>query len=406
MPSYPGTVLPIQDHPAWKHLSGTTMDTTTFREPSAQTKEAQVTTKEKVTTKDPMTKERTAKGLANREWPPKNPTTKKCSTNEPTAKKPTAKEPIATEAVVYLPIGNTTLNRFSDITTSTKRASFASTTKSELRQSNQQLFEMIQSLQAELATHRAIMLDIQSRLSFIEQDAPTMVEDGATEIFSPAVDELKPPQRPPPPPPRRASSLIPPGRESQSWWQACQNFAENCDTPFSAQEFLKAPGGFEDFDFHFGGLATGDTSEDVQPSSPMEVKIEDTPALSPKSERQSSEVARLRSPSIFSEGAPRTSGLTLTDSDEPDDIIEQIVDFKKPAALPPLLLHPPPSGRTASLLSVEEITALPDLPPVSEVSSDPQRHRKGIRSISSKWASLKRNSTESSDYRRGFFSMR
>ncbi|KAF2623152.1 hypothetical protein BU25DRAFT_414658 [Macroventuria anomochaeta] len=386
LPSYPGSILPIHDHPAWKHLSGTTMDKANLKEPVIQAKEPGVPAKEPVSKKELISIE---------------------------------------EPVVYLPTGTTTLNRFSDITTSTRRASYASTTKSELRQSNQQLFEMLQNLQTELATHRAIMLDIQSRLSFIEQDAPTMIEDGAPEVLSPATDELKPPQRPPPPPPRRASSLIPPGRESQSWWQACQNFAENCDTPFNAQVFLKTPSRFEDFDFHFGGLAT---SEGVQPESPVEIVIDETPdsspesesqppedaeldiektlALSPRSERQSSEDAESRPPSIFSEGAPRTSGLTMDTCEEIDNIIEQIVEFKKPTALPPLLLHPQLSGRTASILSVEEITALPGLPPVAEVTNDPQRHRKGIRSISSKWASLKGKPTEPSDYRKGFFSMR
>ncbi|KAJ4339585.1 hypothetical protein N0V95_007723 [Ascochyta clinopodiicola] len=346
------------------------METTTAKAPPAQLKEPTVANK---------------KSIVN--------------TEEPTTaiKAPTAavKEPI-----IYVPTGNKTLNRFSDITTSTRRSSYASTTKSELRQSNQQLFEMLQNIQTELATYRAIMLDVQTRLSFIEQDAPTMVEDGAPEILSPAED-LKPPQRAPPPPPRRASSIIPPGRESQSWWQACQNFAENCETPFDAQEFLKTSARFEDFDFHFGGLSTGG---ETRPTSPIE--FGDTPALSPESKRQSSEDDGPRSPSIFSEGAPRTSSLTMDSDEERDNIIEQIVEFKKPAILPPLLFHPPPSGRTASFLSVEEITALPDLPPTIEVGNESQRHRKGIRSISSKWASLKGRSGDSGDYRKGFFSMR
>ncbi|KAJ8118698.1 hypothetical protein OPT61_g385 [Boeremia exigua] len=390
LPSYPGTILPIHDHPAWKHLSGTTMVKANLKEPVIQPKESTATPKDTVIRK-PVTKVSVVKDVVNK------------------------------EDVVYLPIGNTTLNRFSDITTSTKRASYASTTKSELRQSNQQMFEMLQNLQAELATHRALMLDIQSRLSFLEHDAPTIVELSAPEALSPAVETIKAPQRPPPPPPRRTSSLIPPGLERQSWWEACQHFAENCDTPFNAQEFLKTPSHFDDFDFHFGGLAT---DVEVEPETLVEIDIEDVPALSPESEnhdseievepftlssepeRQSSEDAESRSPSIFSEGAPRTSGLTMDQCEDIDNIVEQIVEFKKPAALPPLLLHPPPSGRTASIMSVEEITALPGLPPVTEASSDLQRHRKGMRSISSKWASLKGRSAETSYYRNGIFSMR
>ncbi|KAJ4368709.1 hypothetical protein N0V86_009618 [Didymella sp. IMI 355093] len=353
---------------------------------------------------------------------------KNLTTRAPVVDEVASKDVTSKDDVVYLPKGNTTLNRFSDITMSTKRASYASTTKSELRNSNQQMFEMLQSVQTELATHRTILSDIQSRLAFLEQDAPTMVESCAPEILSPVVDELKPPQRAPPPPPqKRASLVIPPGRESQSWWQMCQKFAENCDTPCDPQEFLQTPGRFEDFDFHFGGLATADS---VRPATPVELDIDNVPALSPASERhpssdaeaevdaeeavgqspqperQSSESVESRSPSIFSEGQPRLSGLTMEHCEEIDNIIEQVVEFKKPAALPPLLLHPPRSARIVSRMSVEEITALPDCPPVVEVSITPQQHRKGMRSITTKWASLKGRTNETSYYRNGIFSMR
>ncbi|KAH6639208.1 hypothetical protein C7974DRAFT_388031 [Boeremia exigua] len=401
LPSYPGTILPIHGHPAWKHLSGTTMDKANLKEPVVQPKPAVQAKANEVAA---ALKDNAVKKLVARTVVVKDVATK--------------------EDVVYLPISNTTLNRFADITTTTKRASYATTTKAELRQSNQQMFEMLQTLQTELATHRTLMLDIQSRLSFLEQDAPTMVDLSASEALSSPLDEPKAPSRPPPPPPRRPSSLIEPGLERQSWWQACQNFAENCDTPFNVKEFITTPSRFEDFDFHFGGLPT----DGVRPQTPVEIDIENVPALSPESAandsdvsdieveepfslspeagRPSSEDAESLSPSIFSEGAPRTSGLTMTDCEDIDNIIEQIVEFRKPAALPPLLLHPPPSGRDASIFSVEEITALPDLPPAAEINDDPQRHRKGIRAISSKWASLKGRSAETSYYRNGIFSMR
>ncbi|KAF3038670.1 hypothetical protein E8E12_007293 [Didymella heteroderae] len=400
VPSYPGTILPIHGHPAWKHLSGTAMDKANLKEPVIRPKEPATSSKEAA-----------AKAVKN------------LTTRAPVVDENASKDVTSKDDVVYLPKGNTTLNRFSDITMSTKRASYASTTKSELRNSNQQMFEMLQSVQTELATHRAILSDIQSRLSFLEHDAPTMVESCAPEVLSPVVDELKPPERAPPsPPPKRASLVIPPGRESQSWWQMCQKFAENCDTPCDPQEFLgKTPSRFEDFDFHFGGLRTHDS---VRPVTPVELEIDNVPALSPASERhpsgdagleaeepvaserQSSESVESRSPSIFSEGQPRLSGLTMEHCEEIDNIIEQVVEFKKPAALPPLLLHPPRSARTASRMSAEEITALPDCPPVIEVSVAPQQYRKGIRSISTKWASLKGRTNETSYYRNGIFSMR
>jgi len=402
VPSYPGTILAIHNHPAWKHLAGTAMDKANLKEPVIRPKEPTTSSKEAA-----------AKAVKN------------LTTRAPVVDEVASKDVTSKDDVVYLPKGNTTLNRFSDITMSTKRASYASTTKSELRNSNQQMFEMLQSVQTELATHRTILADIQSRLSFLEHDAPTMVESCAPELLSPVVDELKPPQRaPPPPPPKRASLVIPPGRESQSWWQMCQKFAENCDTPCDPQEFLgKTPSCFDDFDFHFGGLPTTDS---VRPATPVDLEIDNVPGLSPTSERHSSgdaeveieagesvaperlssESVESRSPSIVSEGQPRLSGLTMEHCEEIDNIIEQVVEFKKPAALPPLLLHPPRSARTVSRPSVEEITALPDCAPVVEDFTAPQQHRKGIRSISTKWASLKGRTNETSYYRNGIFSMR
>lgn len=381
------------NHPARKHLAGTALTKANLKEPIQAQENA--------------------------------PTPRDTVILKPIPKKSIVKDVTTKDEIVYIATRNTTLNRFSDVTMSTKRASYASTTKSELRQSNHQLFEMLQTVQSELATHRAMMLDIQSRLSFLEQDAPTMVESCEPGVLSPTDEKMAPPSRPPPPPPRRASSLIAPGLERQSWWQACQNFAENCDTPFNAQEFLKTPGNFDDFDFHFGGLTSAET---VQPQSYLVLDIDEVPALSPESEhhpagivdieleepcasspkpeRLSSESVESRSPSVFSEAAPRTSGLTVDHCEEIDNIIEQIVEFKKPAALPPLLLHPPPSGKTLSIMSEEEITALPELQPIAPVISESQRHRKGMRSITTKWASLKGRTSETSYYRNGIFSTR
>lgn len=324
------------------------------------------------------------------------------------------------EDFVYLTTGNnTTLNRFSDLTMSTKRASYNTTTKAELRESNHQLFEMLQDVQSELATHRTLLQDIQSRLSFLENDAPTMVGTCEPDMLSPVEEKIAAPTRAAPPPPRRPSSLIPPGLERQSWWQACQNFAENCDTPFNAQEFLGKSSALDDFEFHFGGLPT---DGGARPESTPILDLDELPALSPSSShlpeiaeltlddspspRISTSTISSASPSVFSlEPAPRTSNLTALDADEIDQIIEQIVEFKKPATLPPLLLHPPPTSR-ASMLSVDDgITALPDLPPVELVDSATERKRRalGMKSISSKWASLKGRGTETSYYRNGIF---
>ncbi|KAF2996214.1 hypothetical protein E8E13_002291 [Curvularia kusanoi] len=399
LPSYPGTILHMHSHPARKHLAGTDMAKAKLKEP--------------VIHNEPV------------------PTPKDMVTLKPVPKKDADKDtikdifkdlPTKEESFVYIPTGNTTLNRFSSLTTSTKRVSYSSVTKSELRQSNHQLFEMLQDVQTELATHRTLLADIQSRLSFLEHDAPTMVDELMTTPIVGGEKIAAPTRAPPPPPPRRPSSLIAPGLERQSWWQACQNFAENCDTPFSAQEFLgkDAQTPFDDFDFHFGGLATGEGVVQRPEEATLVLDIEEVPALSPSLSqrrgsdadaeepapgRQSCESMESENPSIFSEGAPRTSGLTFDDREELDNIIEQIVEFKKPATLPPLLLHPPPTSR-ASLLSVEEITALPDFAPVEPALSveTSRSSRKSMRKITSRWASLKGRGSQTSYYHNGAFS--
>lgn len=428
LPSYPGTLQSMHSHPARKHLAGTALTKAKLKEPVIHS-EPMPTPRDMVVLKPVLRKRSFVNDVhvskKQRSAVNLRPVQKKKSFihDVHVAKRKSFVNDVDVtpeEDFVYLTTGNnTTLNRFSDLTISTKRASYTTTTKAELRESNHQLFEMLQDVQSELATHRTLLHDIQSRLSFLENDAPTMVGTCEPDMLSPVEEKIAAPTRAAPPPPRRPSSLIPPGLERQSWWQACQNFAENCDTPFNAQEFLGKSSALDDFEFHFGGLPT---DGGARPESTLILDLDELPALSPSSShvpeiaeltldnsaspRHSTSTVSSASPSVFSlEPAPRTSNLTALDADEIDQIIEQIVEFKKPATLPPLLLHPPPTSR-ASMLSVDEsITALPDLPPVELVDSATERKRRalGMKSISSKWASLKGRGTETSYYRNGIF---
>ena len=426
LPSYPGTLQSMHSHPARKHLAGTALTKAKLKEPVIHS-EPMPTPRDMVVLKPVLRKRSFVNDVhvSKRQRSAVNlrPVQKKKSFVHDVhvaKRKSFVNDVTPEEDFVYLTTGNnTTLNRFSDLTMSTKRASYNTTTKAELRESNHQLFEMLQDVQSELATHRTLLQDIQSRLSFLENDAPTMVGTCEPDMLSPVEEKIAAPTRAAPPPPRRPSSLIPPGLERQSWWQACQNFAENCDTPFNAQEFLGKSSALDDFEFHFGGLPT---DGGARPESTPILDLDELPALSPSSShlpeiaeltlddspspRISTSTISSASPSVFSlEPAPRTSNLTALDADEIDQIIEQIVEFKKPATLPPLLLHPPPTSR-ASMLSVDDgITALPDLPPVELVDSATERKRRalGMKSISSKWASLKGRGTETSYYRNGIF---
>jgi hypothetical protein len=277
------------------------------------------------------------------------------------------------------PKTNTTINRFSKETATTRRSSqassYSSPTKSQLMETNKRLIEMLQAMQTELASHKAMMLDLQSRISLLEHDAAGIEEEAPAHVSPVLLEQLQL---------DLPSPVIPAGRESMSWWEACRNFADNCDTPFSAQEFLKTPGDYDEFDFHFGGLVTNPSvvnigmNPDVEPASPPAVA--DLPSLTPTSDRdeQSQSSSPILSPQEVVEDLTLIS--TSEDGFEYDDIVERIVEFSKPRTLRPLLLHPPPTGKSTSDLDMG-ITALPQFPAETEAAEPSKRHSKGIRGM-------------------------
>ena len=108
-----------------------------------------------------------------------------------------------------------------------KRSS-VSTTKSALRASNATLIDMLQNIQVELFSHRSIMLDIQSRVTQLEQRPTSMTtytEIDNVEHQTGTTHDVKSPANP----------------EGSEWWKACQNFARNSNPPLSAGDFLRTP---------------------------------------------------------------------------------------------------------------------------------------------------------------------
>ena len=178
------------------------------------------------------------------------------------------------KAITPAPKRNTTINRFSQTTTSSatlrsRRSSYASSTKSQRGLSNKVLLEMLFDMQTELASYKELMLSMQTRIEQLENNAavikkdPSVVEipveapvDAPVEATVEATVEVAAAPKVEKPKPRPVSRAIPAGREDFSWWEACQRFADSCDTPFSAKESLGTSGDADEFEFHFGGLAS------------------------------------------------------------------------------------------------------------------------------------------------------
>jgi hypothetical protein len=300
------------------------------------------------------------------------------------------------KAITPAPKKNTTINRFSQNTTSSatlrsRRSSYASSTKSQRGMSNKVLLEMLYDMQTELASYKAMMLSMQSRIAQLENSAAVVEKDASVvevPVEAPADAPVEVPVAPKveKPKPRPVSSAIPAGREDFSWWEACQRFADNCGTPVSAQESLDTSDDVDEFEFHFGGLATNPSVTDLHlgPASPPAVA--DLPSLTPTSDpdEQSQDGQSTHSMSLILTGEVAeelTLISTSEDGYEYDDIVERIVEFSKPRTLRPLLLHPPPTGKSNPDLDLEAITALPQFPAETEAAEPSKRQSKGIRGL-------------------------
>lgn len=246
-----------------------------------------------------------------------------------------------------------TPNLYSQPTAISNHSSFASISKSQLRQTNNTLIDMLQVMQSELEAHRSIMLNIQSRLSNLEHaPAPTSVPYLTASPFDILDEKYEE---------GRISS------EGRKWWDVCKTFAHNCDTPFSASEFFRTPRHSLGFEFGFSPtksrpptLRTQSTSHDLSsPVSAIRSSValpEDDGIFQPLYVGAAKSAPQVPRP-------PKQASMQ-----EKSDIIEHVIFFDKlhvPA--PPILASPPRSSRsystcstTSTAISVEkDLTALP-----------------------------------------------
>ncbi|PVH93105.1 hypothetical protein DM02DRAFT_697500 [Periconia macrospinosa] len=283
------------------------------------------------------------------------------------------------------------LTRATDSTSklTSKRSSMASvsTTKSQLRHSNQLLIGMLQNIQSELETHRTILLDVQQRVTHLEDESESSVYHDASHSALRALEGNK-----------RGSWLPPlPPPEGLSWWQACQAFARNSEPPISATEFLRTPRPCSAIDWP---LAPSPVVEKVTPPA-TPPHVEDLPPLTPTSD---SENSNLSTPirhdiNLGQEITSPTPKLDLVDSE-----IKSIeVEFdKKKLPAPPLLKPAPAAKRPATsstegpepAVEVEPTVSDPPLETESKIVENSMRFYKGVKSLITYKALMKHKATE------------
>ena len=285
--------------------------------------------------------------------------------------------PFAPEQLESTDTTSTPSKRFSQASTST--------TKSELRQTNSVLVEMLQNIQTELAAHRAILLNIQNRVTTLESDSTASSGTSLNE-HTPHVTfhvpsghnaALK----------RNSNRLAP---EAAEWWRTCQNFASNAEPPISAREFLRTPHRFSGFDFKWGTI-------DTPPSSPP--SVEDLPPLTPTSEHgESSGFGSPLDQNVFlGEEVASDPRIVGPVDDLEAGIKERTVEFdqRKLPAVP--TLQPAPGAKPTLVRSETTVSATEP-----EFVEHSHRFFRGVRSLVTYKALLKQKSSGKGVYI-GFF---
>ncbi|CAI9629955.1 unnamed protein product [Alternaria burnsii] len=279
-------------------------------------------------------------------------------------------------------------------TPKSRRPSQASITKSQLRQTNRTLVEIIHSVQAELATQREAMLDMEARIVQLESTSQIKIQD-----FAPRHTIAEHRKR------SQIRSKEGATRETQRSWDAFQKDADMLGPPIIANEFWKSPSRFSGFNFNF------DLLETIPKSSHPLPDVDDVPDLTPDEQPQAYTPGQRRIPPRITR--IRTADPTTMYHDAVSDIREHVIEFDKiKVPMPPKLQTPPRSARSrlASVHSPDdEITALPQIPLVPAAPTH-SSHR-SIMSIKS--LLLYRTSSKShkadyaqSDHRRSGSSMR
>ncbi|CAE7030524.1 hypothetical protein PTTW11_04570 [Pyrenophora teres f. teres] len=265
-------------------------------------------------------------------------------------------------------------------TSRSKRPSSASATKSQLRQTNRTLLEIVQNIQAELAFQREAMLDMQTRIYHLETGPCNHVANTTTNDI-----ELSPPKLPPR---KRAEIRTKPvkssTREAPRRRDAHQKHGERRGGTNKEGAFWKSPTRFSGFNFNFDLLETvpTDAPEVLQLSPPVPDKEEQHDPFTSGKRKTTPRITRVLT------GEP-----TAMYHDVVSDIREHVIDFDRVRTpVPPILQTPPRSSRsklnTANTANTthsrdDEITALPQVPvamPSPTIQETPH-HRKGIKSL-------------------------
>ena len=249
-----------------------------------------------------------------------------------------------------------------------KRCSVASTTKSSLRHSNHLLIEMLQNITTELAAHRSILLDVQSRVSHLEHES---VNNDPPLSALRALEGQRS---------KRNSRLAPP--EGQAWWEACQNFARNSEEPMSAKEFLRTPRRFSGFDWKYGPAPS--RGSHTPPATPP--AVDEVPPLTPTSEEEGDQ-ADVHTPTKHDITIKvDRQEVTPKATDIEGDIKEHTVEVDKKNMPPAPVLLPPPVGKPTPII--------PEAPVAVQTLENPQRYYKGIKSASTYRALMKNTKSD------------
>jgi hypothetical protein len=215
------------------------------------------------------------------------------------------------------------------------------------------------------------MLDIQHRVSHLEYESSASVGNDTPQAA--ALNALEGRQS------RRNSKLMAP--ETSHWWQACQNFARNSETPFSATEFLRTPRPYSGIDWKYG------PQPDTPPESPP--KVDELPGLTPTSEEGDSDVITPRKHDFdFQLGEVAHSTPKIKHADLENDIKEHTVEVDKKKMPAPPVLQPPPGGKPIEA-ERDEIEAVAPVP-----VDNPHRYYKGVKSLATYKALMKHKTTD------------
>lgn len=217
------------------------------------------------------------------------------------------------------------------------------------------------------------MLDIQQRVSHLECESNAST--GSDTPQAAALNALEGRQS------KRNSKLMPP--ETTRWWQACQNFARNSETPFSATEFLKTPRPYSGIDWKYG------PQPDTPPESPP--KVDELPDLTPTSEDGDSDVITPQKNDFdfqLDEAARSTPKINHTELES--DIKEHTVEVNRKKMPAPPVLQPPPVVK--QIEGKEEEDSIEAVSPVAV--HNPHRYYKGVKSLATYKALMKHRTTE------------